>query len=412
MSWRDRLLPASFRGVGFWVDQAKTPVGKKGQLHEYPQRDEPFFESLGQQSRVHELTAFVVGDDCLEQRDKLLKALEEGAGELVHPWLGRLQVKVGECEMTQTRQEGGLVTFALKFYPDAPLKFPTAAVNTRQQLLVSADSLLGSAVLRFEQATALVQQARVGIQALRNGLADVYQVIEHEFAPLIELYGDVNALVKGIKELPRELSAEFKGLLGDVKELGEFTRSGYRGMLANVSQQVEAARRIDAPKLTTGKDSVAAIQATANLVQDALWVQIAHWLADTPVATRAVTLATTPALAQQAAQPVERREVPVADEVLALRDQLNEALWHAALKADAGHYVALNDLRQQLFAHLNAVASSGVRLVSLTPMRSMPALVLAYQRFGDATRVGEVVQRNRVAHPGFLPPADLQVVRE
>ena len=26
----------------FWVDQAKTPVGQKGQLHEYPQRDQPF----------------------------------------------------------------------------------------------------------------------------------------------------------------------------------------------------------------------------------------------------------------------------------------------------------------------------------------------------------------------------------
>ncbi|WP_157383987.1 DNA circularization N-terminal domain-containing protein, partial [Pseudomonas asplenii] len=32
-NWRDRLLPASFRGVPFWVDQAKTPVGQKGQLH-------------------------------------------------------------------------------------------------------------------------------------------------------------------------------------------------------------------------------------------------------------------------------------------------------------------------------------------------------------------------------------------
>ncbi|WP_046384516.1 DNA circularization protein [Pseudomonas veronii] len=412
MSWRDRLLPASFRGVGFWVDQAKTPVGKKGQLHEYPQRDLPFFESLGQQSRVHELTAFVVGADCLEQRDRLLRALEEGAGELVHPWLGRLPVKVGECEMTQTRQDGGLVTFALKFYPDEPLKFPTAAINTRQQLQVSADSLLGAAVLRFEQAMALVKQARVGIQALRNGLAEVFQVIEQQFKPLIALYADLNALVKGIKELPRELSAEFKGLLGDVKELGEFARSGYRGMLSNLSQQVDAARRVDTPRLTTGKDSVAAAQATANLVQDALWVQIAHWLADMPVASKAVTLTTTPSLAQQAAQPVQRREVPVADDVLVLRDQLNEALWQAALKADVGHYVALNTLRQQLFAHLTSVASSGVRLVNLTPMRSMPALVLAYQRFGDATRVGEVVQRNRVAHPGFLPPADLQVVRE
>ena len=93
-NWRDRLLPASFRGVPFWVDQAKTPVGQKGQLHEYPQRDQPFFEGLGQQAKIHDLTAFIVGADCLEQRDRLLKALEEGSGELVHPWLGRMQVKV------------------------------------------------------------------------------------------------------------------------------------------------------------------------------------------------------------------------------------------------------------------------------------------------------------------------------
>ncbi|MGY2289113.1 DNA circularization protein [Pseudomonas sp. SDO528_S397] len=412
MSWRDRLLPASFRGVRFWVDQAKVPVGKKGQLHEYPQRDVPFFEGLGQQSKVHELTAFVVGEDCLEQRDQLLKALEEGAGELVHPWMGRLQVKVGECEMTQTRQDGGLVTFALKFYPDEPLKFPAATVNTRQQLLVSADSLLGALVQRFEQATALVKQARLGIQALRNGLTQVYQVIEQQFKPLIELYASLNALVKGIKELPRELGTELKGLLSDVKALGDFARIGYRGMLANVSQQVEAARTIDAPKLTTGKDSAAMAQAVANLVQDALWVKIAHWLAATPVATQPVTLKTTPPVTQQAAQPVQRREVPVADDVLALRKQLDEAMWQAALKADAEFYVLLNQLRQHLFAHLTAVASSGVWLVNLAPMRNVPALVLAYQRFGDATRVDEVVQRNRVAHPGFLPPADLQVVRE
>lgn len=87
-------------------------------------------------------------------------------------------------------------------------------------------------------------------------------------------------------------------------------------------------------------------------------------------------------------------------------------IWQAALKADPMHYQALNTLRQQLQGHLNAVASSGVRLVSLSPKSSMPALVLAYERFADATRVGEVVQRNRVAHPGFLPPADLQIARE
>ncbi|POA33034.1 MULTISPECIES: DNA circularization protein [unclassified Pseudomonas] len=412
MSWRDRLLPASFRGVGFWVDQAKTPVGQKGQLHEYPQRDQPFFEGLGQQAKIHDLTAFIVGPDCLEQRDKLLKALEEGAGELVHPWLGRMQVKVGECEMTQTRQDGGLVTFALKFYPDQPLQFPTAQVNTREQLLVSADSLLGSMVRRFEDAMSLIKAARIGIKELRDSLKDVYEVIEHEFKEVIETYKELSLLVKAIKELPREVSAEFKGLLGDIKELGDFAREGYRGVLANASQQVEAVKKIDAPKLTTGKDTVAAAQAMANLVQDALLVKLGYQVARMPVATPVVKLNSTPSLAQQAVQPVQRVDVPVADDVLTLRDALNEAIWQAALKADAVHYQALNAMRQQLFGHLTAVASSGVRLITLSPNQSMPALVLTYKYLGDATRVSEVTQRNGVIHFGFLPPGGLQIARE
>ncbi|MGE7959078.1 DNA circularization protein [Pseudomonas sp. NPDC089530] len=412
MSWRDRLLPASFRGVGFWVDQAKTPVGHKGQLHEYPQRDLPFYENLGRQARTHDLTAFIVGPDCLEQRDQLLKALEEGSGELVHPWLGRLQVKVGECEMTQSRQDGGLVTFALKFYPDQPLQFPSATVNTRQLLLVSSDSLIGSAVRRFEEAMTLVKAARIGIADLRNSLKEVYDTIERELKPLIDTYRDLNLLVRAVKDLPKEVSAEFKGLLGDIKDLKDYARNGYRGVLANVSQQVEAVKKIDTPKLTTGKDTTAAAQAMADLVQDAVLVRIAQAVASLPVATPAVKLSSTPPLAKQAIQPVTRAEVPVADEVLALRNAINEAIWQAAEKADALHYEALNGLRQLVYGHLTAVASSGVRLVVKNPMQSLPTVVLAYRLFGDATRAAEVQQRNGVAHPGFLPPTNVKVAGE
>lgn len=80
----------------------------KGQLHEFPQRDMPFFEQLGKQAQVHKMTAWIIGDDCFERRDKLIEALETpGGGELVHPWLGRLQVKAGECDMSHDLTAGG-----------------------------------------------------------------------------------------------------------------------------------------------------------------------------------------------------------------------------------------------------------------------------------------------------------------
>ncbi|ATE76046.1 MULTISPECIES: DNA circularization protein [Pseudomonas] len=403
MSWRDRLLPASFRGVGFWVDQAKTPVGKKGQLHEYPQRDLPFFEGLGQQAKIHDLTAFIVGPDCLEQRDKLLKALEQGSGELVHPWLGRIQVKVGECDMTQTRQDGGLVTFTLKFYPDEPLPFPTATVSTQKVLLAKADTLLGSAVARFEQAMTLIKAARIGIANLRNSLTGVYDVIKEQLKPLIEQYRQITELVNAVKELPKEVAAEFKGLLGDIKSLKDFAKEGYRGVIADVSQQLEAIRKADAPKLTTGKDTTAAAQAMADLVQDTLLVKVAQWVASMPVASTPVKLSSTPSLEQQANLPVTRQEVPVTDDLKALQKALVEATNPMLDKAGSAHYQAIDDVKQALLAHLKAVASSGVRQVSKSFQESLPALVVAYKQFADATRVTEVIQRNGIAHPGYAP---------
>ncbi|MHB2137469.1 MULTISPECIES: DNA circularization protein [Pseudomonas] len=412
MNWRDRLLPASFRGVGFWIDQAKTPVGRKGQLHEYPQRDLPFFEDLGQQAKTHDLTAFIVGADCLEQRDKLLKALEQGSGELVHPWLGRLQVKVGECDMTHTRQDGGLVTFTLKFYPDQPLPFPTASVSTQKVLLAKADTLLGSAVARFEQAMTLIKAARIGIANLRNSLTGVYEVIKEQLQPLIDQYKEITELVKAVKELPREVAAEFKGLLGDIKELKAFAREGYRGVIADVSQQLEAIRKADAPKLTTGKDTTAAAQAMADLVQDTMLVKVAQWVASMPVASTPVKLSSTPSLDHQSRQPVSRQEVPVTDDMQALRDAVAVALDPMLDKAGPAHFQAINDVKDALNAHLKAVASSGVRLVSKSFQESLPALVVAYKQFTDATRVTEVIQRNAAAHPGFLSPNDVKVSRE
>jgi prophage DNA circulation protein len=412
MNWRDRLLPASFRGVGFWIDQAKTPVGRKGQLHEYPQRDLPYFEDLGQQARIHDITAFIIGADCLEQRDKLLKALEAGNGELVHPWLGRLQVKVGECDMTHTRQDGGLVTFSLKFYPDRPLPFPTASVSTQKVLLAKADTLLGSAVSRFEEVIVRIQAARIGINNLRNSLTGVFDVIKEQLKPLIAQYKEITELVRAVKELPKEVAAEFKGLLGDIKELKAFAKEGYRGVIADVSQQLEAIRKADAPKITTGKDTNAAAQAMADLVQDTLIVKVAQWVASMPVAAKPVKLLSTPSLDQQSKQPISRQEVPATDDLQALQKDLVEALQMAKNKAGPAHYQAISDVQDALVAHLKAVASSGVRLVTKSFQESLPALVVAYKQFSDATRVTEVVQRNGATNPLYLPPNDVKVSRE
>ncbi|MCH5556895.1 DNA circularization protein [Pseudomonas syringae] len=472
-TWRDSLLPASFRGVGFFIEKAVVPAGRKGQLHEFPQRDEPYFESLGKQSKVHTLTGFVVGPDCFEQRDRLLQALEqEGAGELVHPWLGRVQVQVGECGVTHNLSEGGLVRLDLKFYPANPLKFPVSTLNTRRQLLGASESLLDSALRRYRSVMATVDAVRINIQALRSALSGVFATIQRQFTPFMTIYSDVTALVHSLVNAPLTVSTLFTTFFasfdGDSRRArrangtssiggastgtnagsgsGSSTgggsgsgsasgsngtaassaaaRSGsnggvssvetvdYRSVISEATQQAEAVSGINLVSQSSGLDTGVTAQAAANLVQDALLVKVAKIIASMPVATTVTPLTVVPSLDQQVTQALQRVDVPVADDVIELRDTLSSAIWEASLKADPEHYLALNTLRQALIRHLNAVAASGVRLVDLKVSEPLPALVLAYRRFGDASRAQEMVQRNRLAHPGFVPPGTLKIAQE
>lgn len=472
-TWRDSLLPASFRGVGFFIEKAVVPAGRKGQLHEFPQRDEPYFESLGKQSKVHTLTGFIVGPDCFEQRDRLLQALEqEGAGELVHPWLGRVQVQVGECGVTHNLSEGGLVRLDLKFYPANPLKFPVSTLNTRRQLLGASESLLDSALRRYRSVMATVDAVRINIQALRSALSGVFATIQRQFTPFMTIYSDVTALVHSLVNAPLTVSTLFTTFFasfdGDSRRArrangtssiggastgtnagsgsGSSTgggsgsgsasgsngtaassaaaRSGsnggvssvetvdYRSVISEATQQAEAVSGINLVSQSSGLDTGVTAQAAANLVQDALLVKVAKIVASMPVATTVTPLTVVPSLDQQMTQALQRVDVPVADDVIELRDTLSSAIWEASLKADPEHYLALNTLRQALIRHLNAVAASGVRLVDMKVSEPLPALVLAYRRFGDASRAQEMVQRNRLAHPGFVPPGMLKIAQE
>lgn len=414
-TWRDQMLPASFRGISFLIPQASVPVGMKVQLHEFPQRDEPYAEQMGKQAQVHRLVCWIIGDDCFERRDKFMEAVQTpGAGELVHPWLGRMQVKAGEAELMHDFKQGGMAAFAVTFYPDLPLKFPTAKVNTQQQVVKASDSLLDSALARYKSAMAKVDQARLGLARLRNSLSGVYTVIQQQFSTIIGAFTNLTGFVQSLMNAPDSLSSLFSSYFSEFSVddyLGDDSGSSYRNSVATATQQTEAVTSINTVSDSGGVDAAAASQATANLVQDALLVQVALIISEMPVASQPVSTATVSSVEQQAVQPIVRPEVPVADDVIELRDNLNEAIFQASLKADPEHYMVLNTLRQTIVKHLTAVAESGVRLVEITPLETLSALVLAYRRFGDATRESEVVQRNRLRHPGFVPARPIKIAQ-
>ena len=409
-TWREQLQPASFRGVPFHVDSESTPVGRRTQVHEYPMRNKPFVEDLGEQTRVIKFSAFVVGEDCFFLRDNLLHALNQpGPGTLIHPWYGQMYGTATDCSAGHAWNEGGVARFELLFVEGGEKGYPAGVPNTARQLEAENESLLDSAIARYKAAMALVNKARLSILALQNGLAGVQMAIQQEISQITGLIGSVVAFADMVANFPDSLAAmlkaQFSSMTGDFDRFSVSRRSA--------SSKVESARGIAAlAPPAGGAATVAAVTATRDLVRDVLIIDALRTVSAMPVVQAPGVLPGVPTLEQQVAAPIQRAEVPAQDDVLALRDAISGALWDAQLLAPYEHFERLESARKLVRAHLAEVARAGVRLIEVTPKQTLPAVVLAYQQFGDASRAAEIVTRNGVQHPGFLPALPLQVAQE
>jgi prophage DNA circulation protein len=115
-AWRDRLVPASFRGVEFHVELGALSGGRRVVMHEFAKREEPYAEDMGRRARRYPVTGYLVSPEYIFDRDDLIEALEEeGPGVLVHPTLGEFEVAAGDFTCTERRERGGYCEFEMMF---------------------------------------------------------------------------------------------------------------------------------------------------------------------------------------------------------------------------------------------------------------------------------------------------------
>lgn len=411
MSWKSKLRPASFRGVRFFIDSTDSEVGRKIQLHEYPKRDVPYAEDMGRVTRTYRFTAFVIGKDCFDQRDKLLEALEEeGSGELVHPYLGTLTVKCGACKVKHERTEGGIVRFDLIFFPGEDLSSPKSGINSAQMIRIKALGYVASAKKQFLDAVGNINIAGVNLNSLSTSLQGAFEVASSEFSEFSTIASDVASFVNIATSNPSRLpgvfldaTAEQYGFTGAVQDTFESFNSTL-GSINGISSSFKRTHTKQSASISDagGNDTAALATAVTDLIQDSLVLKSAGVASLAPVYSAPIIVDQSASLEQQYQRPIKRNDVPVANDVIKSRDDLSEAIWTISEQATAEHFEVLNDIRQAIEKHLSEVAKSGVKLSQLELHESIPSLVIAWNQFGDSTREGEVTQRNKIFHPGFV----------
>jgi prophage DNA circulation protein len=169
-SWMDQLKPASFRGVSFGVLEGESRFGRRNVVHEYPYRDHVWVEDTGRSSRVFSITGFLVGDDVISQRDRMIAAAETESDRalLMHPTYGVLKVNlVSPLVVTETWDKGRVFELRFTFIESGDREFPTVQSST-------GDAVTSAAAAADTAASAdFLTKAKA---ALKMGAAVVQQV--------------------------------------------------------------------------------------------------------------------------------------------------------------------------------------------------------------------------------------------
>lgn len=392
----DELRPASFRGVPFGVEMTELEAGRRVQVHEYPQRDKPFAQDMGKHTRRLEFDAFVVGADYIAQANALLAAVEKvGAGQLVHPWFGSMTVNALPCRVMFDKALS-FAKFHFVFVESGALVFPAATSSTAALSRDAAAGLDGASQSWF----AVVFQTLNQINGVAIWALNTYgKVLNFLANPVFAL-----SSMLGFGTLPGNLSS-LSALFGSPVSLA----GSFSGLLNLVS----------IGKSLAGNDAIL-VPTVRGLTRMAVDPALANPVAPTSgsvvdgqiyVNQKAILGQARQALLVQAVGLSSYLACSVYNDVLALIAELSAALdAEMLLTDDDGVYQALHGARCAMFEDLSVRSRDSARLVSYTPDDVLPALVVAYNYYDDCGRGDEIVSRNKIVYPGFVPANALWVL--
>eukprot|EP01035_Chromulina_nebulosa_P026054 gene26053-biopygen16794 len=122
----------SFRGVPFVTEDHDESGGRRLVSHESPQSDTPVLEDLGKKAGTFTINCHIVGAAYPAGADALrLALLKPGAGTLIHPWYGAMQVGVESFSRRDSAgSDGGMAIFAITLLESGLPAVPQPAADT------------------------------------------------------------------------------------------------------------------------------------------------------------------------------------------------------------------------------------------------------------------------------------------
>jgi prophage DNA circulation protein len=391
----------SFRGAPFVTRDHEKSGGRRLAVHELPQVDLPVLEDLGRKARRFSLNCHIIGDNYPAGADALDDALDAaGVGTLIHPWKGSMQVGVDDFSRSDSTADGGMAVFTISFVESGLPAVARAAADTASASKTVASDAAAAAPASFAE---------------RFDVTHMAGFVEDEAGKLVNAAAIATSIRAGLLGGVGPALSAFNGALGtlglgspilrDALSLGSAT-VGLVQILSSIGGSPAALFGAFGSLMLFGNDVPPVPGATPARTRQrdnqAAFIQLVNLAAATEL------VGTVADMSFGSYQDAVALRDGAADQLEAL------ALRQADIGDDAGAD-AYDALRRALVRDVTARGATLARLQDYRPAATEPALVIAWRLYGDVSAVerqaGDIVGRNHVRHPGFVPGGQLlQVV--
>lgn len=415
MAFEDRLS-ASFRGVEFLLENVDGKGGRRAIPHAYPKKESGWTEDNGAVLTNQKISGRVVGKDYLTQLRNLLTALNtSGPGELVHPWWGTQTVQVGEVTHRFDNNEDLTAIVEFEVFEAGKNLFPSASTDTASKLHSAASDAADSNNSWFE--SLWDGDALDGMGTMVDTLLSDMNEFTHGLPSMPSSLRDWTNRLSNIKDsvgsllaYPGKLAQQVTSLLYDLKGIAtdpiralsvyDLVKSRWKGMRAELSATGSLSKNI---KVSNGvASSVSSIKSKAlndrlnsniaafkQLVLNAAAIGKADAIADCEFA-----------YAQQAS-----------DAGSGVADDLNELAKTAIESGDRASWRTFRALRFAVVEDTNARSLQLPVMRVVSTNRPIPVALLAWRELGDVERRSDIIARNKISRPSFIPAnAQIKVI--
>lgn len=417
----------SFRGVKFRTTSMRTHVGQRRGIYELPYDSKGAASvNLGRKARRYAIEMLLIQNDYKRgagfdeaafdaARDALIAAVEQpGAGLLVHPTLGSVMVVPHDSiEITENTMEGGLVSIRFEATESRAEVTPAVTPSARSQLPQNAVSVHSAAQIDL---TSNLKTAGYPAFIAFSSIA----AIDNALTSLRNLNGFISAQLS----VPGRIASEIDAIADQIVQLHNAPAQLYADLQSAMDVVFSAITKVASAALgdlDAGTSGAARVESRVSAGRAALLAASTDTAADIANAgTR-----DTPARAQERQNTAAIRNAVRAAHFASLANSINDLEFNSRTEANtlltallakadqllsddalgAAVFDAVYETRSQLQTRLRNLSITASTTVTLD--NEIPACILAWRLYGDADREDEIVARNDIAHPSFVPGASV-----